>query len=222
MGEANLSNLGSIIIDLVFIAGRIPALKLIETWGRRPLIILSFAIMAIPLFILGFVRPAPVAIVVGCFVTYALFSGGLSILECAYRAKSSPPVRASAVGITTAVSRIGAALGNFALPFGLTYWASPNHDYCRITDRPRIPGVPVHGPETKGMSLAQTGGEEAAEGSRPLPELEPDTVRQFLESAFGTGRSRDRPVLLHSPVKSTTTAGWPLTRISPPHHLQVG
>lgn len=26
------------------------------------------------------------------------------------------------VGITTAVSRIGAALGTFALPFGLAYW----------------------------------------------------------------------------------------------------
>jgi ABC-type uncharacterized transport system permease subunit len=29
---------GSVIFDMVFLAGCIPALKLIETWGRRPLI----------------------------------------------------------------------------------------------------------------------------------------------------------------------------------------
>ncbi|WP_258006436.1 MFS transporter [Arthrobacter sp. AFG20] len=49
MGEGNLSNLGSVIIDLVFLAGCIPALKLIKSWGRRPLIIWCFALMAIPL-----------------------------------------------------------------------------------------------------------------------------------------------------------------------------
>lgn len=39
MGEGNLFNLGSVIIDMVFLAGCIPALKLIESWGRRPLIV---------------------------------------------------------------------------------------------------------------------------------------------------------------------------------------
>jgi DNA-binding FadR family transcriptional regulator len=96
-------------------------LKLIESWGRRPLIIWCFALMAIPLFVLGLFPSAPLAIIANCFVAYALFSGGPSILEWAYPSEIFPThVRASAVGITTAVSRIGVALGTLALPFGRT------------------------------------------------------------------------------------------------------
>lgn len=40
--------------------------------------------MAIPLFLLGLFPSAPVAIIVGCFMAYALFFGGPSTLEWAY------------------------------------------------------------------------------------------------------------------------------------------
>ena len=96
VGSGGHSNLGSVAIDMVFLAGCIPALKLIETWGRRPLIIWCFAIMSIPLFILGFAPSAPVGVVVACFLVYALFSGGPSILEWAYPSELFPTnVRAS-------------------------------------------------------------------------------------------------------------------------------
>lgn len=121
--DGNLANLGSVIINTVFLLGCIPALRLVETIGRRPLIIWSFALMAVPLFVLGFFPGAHVAIIVACFCMYAFFSGGPNILEWAYPSELFPTeVRASAIGITTGASRIGAAAGTFLLPFGLRDW----------------------------------------------------------------------------------------------------
>jgi MFS transporter, putative metabolite transport protein len=117
--------------------------------------------MAIPLFILGLFPSAPVAIIVGCFVAYALFSGGASILEWAYPSEIFPThVRASAVGITTAVSRIGAALETFALPFGLSYWGvGPTMLVAAIMTAAGFLVCFFMAEETKGMTLAQAGGE---------------------------------------------------------------
>ncbi|GAA3678430.1 MFS transporter [Arthrobacter ginkgonis] len=161
LGEGNASNLGSVVIDLVFLAGCIPALKLIETWGRRPLIIWCFALMAIPLFILGFAPSAPVGVVVACFCAYALFSGGPSILEWAYPSELFPTnVRASAVGITTAASRIGAALGTFGLPFALAAWGiGPTMLLAAVVTAAGFLLCLFMAEETRGMTLAQAGGE---------------------------------------------------------------
>lgn len=123
MGEGNMANLGAVIINIVFLIGCLPALALVETWGRRPLIIWSFALMALPLFVLGLLPGAPIAIVISCFCLYAFFSGGPNILEWAYPAELFPTnVRATAVGITTGMSRIGAAVGTFMVPFALRDW----------------------------------------------------------------------------------------------------
>lgn len=164
LGEGNAPNLGSVVIDLVFLAGCIPALKLIETWGRRPLIIWCFALMAIPLFILGFVPSAPVGVVVACFCAYALFSSGPSILEWAYPSELFPTnVRASAVGITTAASRIGAALGTFGLPFALAAWGiGPTMVIAAVVTAAGFLLCLSMAEETRGMSLAQAGGETEA------------------------------------------------------------
>lgn len=122
-GEGNLANLGAVLINCVFLLGCLPALRLVETMGRRPLIIWSFALMALPLFVLGFAPGAPVAVVVACFCLYAFFSGGPNILEWAYPSELFPTqIRATAIGITTGASRIGAALGTFMVPYSLRDW----------------------------------------------------------------------------------------------------
>lgn len=123
LGDGNLANLGSMLIDVIFLVGCIPALRLVETIGRRPLIVWSFALMAIPLFVLGLAPAAPVAVIITCFCLYAFFSGGPNIMEWTYPSELFPTqVRATAVGITTAASRIGAAVGTFALPLALDHW----------------------------------------------------------------------------------------------------
>ncbi|GAA2199441.1 MFS transporter [Sinomonas flava] len=171
LAQGNASNLGSMVIDMVFLTGCLPALKLIETWGRRPLIIWCFALMSIPLFILGFAPSAPVGIVVACFLAYALFSGGPSILEWAYPSELFPTnVRASAVGITTAVSRIGAALGTFGLPFALEGWGiGPTMIVAAVITFAGFLLSLLLAEETRGMSLAQAGGQQADDAAAPAP-----------------------------------------------------
>ncbi|MDI3422558.1 hypothetical protein [Streptomyces luteolus] len=50
-------------------------MRLLETVGRRPFITWTFALMALPLFVLSAWADAPVAVVLGCFSLYAFFSG---------------------------------------------------------------------------------------------------------------------------------------------------
>ncbi|WP_369045441.1 MFS transporter [Sinomonas sp. P10A9] len=178
LGQGNASNLRIRGDDLVFLIDCLPALTVIETWGRRPLIIWCFALMSMPLFVLGFAPSAPVGVIVACFLAYALFSGGPSILEWAYPSELFPTnVRASAVGITTAVSRIGAVSGTFGLPFALTGWGiGPTKLVAAvITFAGFLPSLFL-AEETRGMTLAQAGGQAADDGATPADAVAAATV----------------------------------------------
>ncbi|MDP4159952.1 MAG: MFS transporter [Bacillota bacterium] len=110
--------MGDILISSVFLIGCVPAIFLVNTWGRRPLIISCFAFMALGMLILGIFPTANPWIIILGFSIYAFFSGGPNVLEWVYPNELFPTeIRASAVGIATAVSRIGAAIGTFALPY---------------------------------------------------------------------------------------------------------
>jgi putative MFS transporter len=121
LNEGTLAYLGSALISLLFLIGCVPALRWVDAWGRRPLIVWSFVLMVIPLAVLGIVPTAPAAVIITCFCLYALFSGGPNILEWTYPNELFPTnVRATAVGISTGISRIGAAIGTYLLPQSLT------------------------------------------------------------------------------------------------------
>src|SRR5690606_36138682 len=123
LSSGNLAVLGSGLISLIFLIGALPALKLVESIGRRPLIIWCFALMTVPLAVLGVIPEASAAVVILCFCGYALFSGGPGILEWIYPTELFPTeIRATAVGFATAVSRVGAAVGTYLLPTGLAAW----------------------------------------------------------------------------------------------------
>jgi putative MFS transporter len=162
--EGRHSTLGSVAINLVFLAGCIPALLLVDRWGRRPIIIWGFALMAVALLVLGLAPSAPAALVIACFCAYALFSGGPSILEWAYPSELFPTaVRASAVGISTAASRVGAALGTFGMPFALTAWGvGPTLLAAAAATAAGFLLCLVMAVETKGMQLEQAAGETLA------------------------------------------------------------
>jgi putative MFS transporter len=157
MSSSRGSILGSALVSVLFLIGCLPALRLIDTVGRRPLIVWSFGLMAIPLAVLGLVPTAPAVLVLACFCMYAFCSGGPSILEFIYPTELFPTeVRATAVGIGTAISRVGAAIGTYLLPIGLT----------RIGVGPTMlimAGITVLGfavcialaPETRGRRLAE-------------------------------------------------------------------
>ena len=165
IGQGSHSTLGSVVINLVFLAGCMAALGLVDTWGRRLLIIWGFALMSLPLFILGFAPGAPAGVVIACFCAYALFSGGPNIMEWAYPSELFPTsLRASAVGISTAVSRIGAAVGTFGLPFALADWGVGRTMLVAgaITTAGFLLCLFL-AVETKGMRLVQCSGEDTLE-----------------------------------------------------------
>ncbi|UYQ60422.1 MFS transporter [Streptomyces peucetius] len=158
MSAGNGSIIGSALISLLFLAGCLPALRLIDTWGRRPLIVWSFALMAVPLAVLGLAPTAPVAVVLVCFCAYALFSGGPSILEFIYPTELFPTeVRATAVGVGTAVSRIGAAIGTYLLPVGLDrIGAGPTMLIMALITLLGFAVCVTLAPETRGRHLAES------------------------------------------------------------------
>lgn len=168
LSQGSHSTLGSVVINLVFLVGCLAALRLVDTWGRRPLIIWGFALMSIPLFILGFAPSVPTGVIIVCFCAYALFSGGPSILEWAYPSELFPTgVRASAVGISTAASRVGAALGTFGLPFALADWGvGPTMVVAGLVTAGGLLLCFFLAVETKGTPLGLSSGEA---GSTPVP-----------------------------------------------------
>ncbi|MFC0436963.1 MFS transporter [Kutzneria buriramensis] len=121
LGTGNAANLGTALINLVFAIGCLPAMKLLETVGRRRTIIWSFGLMVLPLLALGVWAHAPAPFAVACFCLYALFSGGPGILEWGYPNELFPTrVRAAALGVAIALTRFGAAVGTFLVPLALT------------------------------------------------------------------------------------------------------
>ncbi|MET9403954.1 MFS transporter [Kitasatospora sp. NPDC002965] len=120
-GGMVLETLGTGLVSLVFLLGCYPALRLIDTWGRRPVIIWSFALMIVPLALLGLWPAAPAAVAVVALCAYAFLCGGPNVLDWTYPNELFPTeIRATAVGVATSVSRIGAAVGTYLLPLSLT------------------------------------------------------------------------------------------------------
>jgi putative MFS transporter len=121
LGTGNLANLGTAIVNLVFALGCLPAMRLLETVGRRKTIIWSFGLMVFPLLALGAWAHAPAPFSVAFFCLYALFSGAPGILEWGYPNELFPTrIRAAAVGMAIALTRFGAAVGTFLVPLSLT------------------------------------------------------------------------------------------------------
>jgi putative MFS transporter len=173
LASGNAGNLVSALISLVFVIGCLPALRWVETRGRRPVIIWCFAAMLVPFALLGFFPAGPTWFVISCLCAYGLFSGGPTVLEWTYPNELFPTeVRATAVGVATAISRLGAAAGTYLLPVGLQ----------RLGIGPTMligAGLTLLGwlaclfwaPETRGRSLAET---------CALDNTEPSTVADHL------------------------------------------
>lgn len=120
LNEGNQAYLGSVVISLMFFVGGLPVIFFfINAWGRRPVIIAGFVAATIAFAVLAL--PAnPTWLVIACFIFYALIMGGAQTLQTVYPSELFPTgVRATAVGVATAISRVGAFVGTFLLPIGL-------------------------------------------------------------------------------------------------------
>ena len=118
LGLSSQGPAGSVAITAAFAVGAFAAMPLVERLGRRPLCIIGFAVAAVAFGVLPF---GGAAVVVIAFLAYAVGMGAATVLELVYPAELFPTsIRASATGFAAAVSRVGAFVGTFLLPIGLT------------------------------------------------------------------------------------------------------
>ncbi|MFF5991184.1 MFS transporter [Prauserella flavalba] len=167
--DGNSALLWSAAVTLVTMAGCLPCIRLVESWGRRPVIIWTFVASAVPLAVLGFFPALPAVLAIIMFSVNALAQGGGNILQWIYPTELFPTdIRASAVGVASAISRIGAAGGTYLLPVSL--------EHLGLGPTMLIgAGIAVAGtvicvlwaPETRGRSLHDTASTGAATASAP-------------------------------------------------------
>jgi putative MFS transporter len=110
--------IGSGIVALLGLLGSIIGMNLVDTWGRRPLILTSFGGLTVALVVLALVQEPTLIFLIVLFSVAVLFanSGG-GILNFVYPTELFPTaLRASGSGLATSVSRIGSILGVIAFP----------------------------------------------------------------------------------------------------------
>lgn len=158
LNESNSGTLGELLIAALFAIGIIPALKLVESWGRRPMTLVPFALMALSLGALAIWVGAPAWFVITGFLVYAFVSGGPSILEWIYPNELFPTeIRATAVGVAVGFSRIGAATGTYLVPVGIvTIGINWTLGIFALVTVAAFIVCAAWAPETKGKSLTET------------------------------------------------------------------
>lgn len=146
---------GSIAITLLFVVGCAIATPLVNSMGRRPLLVWSFLLSALALLGLGTFSDGAEWLVLTFFGLYALFIGGAQVLQLVYPNEIFPTdIRAAGVGIGASISRIGAAVGTWLVPISLASIGIGNTMYAAAAVS--IVGLLVSiwlAPETRGMSL---------------------------------------------------------------------
>jgi len=111
---------GSVSITLLFVVGCIIATCLVNSMGRRRLLLQSFLWSGLALLLLGFFSDGSSLVILVLFGAYALFIGGAQVLQLVYPNEIFPTkIRAEAVGVGTSMSRIGAAVGTYLVPVSL-------------------------------------------------------------------------------------------------------
>ena len=158
LGEGRQAILGESAVSFFFLIGSIPAMFWLNSMGRRPLLIGSLALMSVGLLILGLFPAAPMFVIIFAFGLYAFFSGGPGILQWLYPNELFPTeIRASAVGMAIAFSRIGTVIATYATPLFLAaYGIGPT---MLVAAGLVIVGLLLSiklAPETKGRSLIET------------------------------------------------------------------
>lgn len=151
--------LGSAIINIVYLAGLIPALFLIEKYGRRPTLIVPFFVSGLALVSLGFVAGlnASFIVILLLFIVFGTFNTAMGAHQWIYPNELFPTnIRGTAMGFITGVTRIASAFGTFIFPSLLAYFGLANTLY--MCGGLMFVGFIISlmmAPETKNMSLAE-------------------------------------------------------------------
>jgi MFS transporter, putative metabolite transport protein len=110
----------SVLVNVFLLAGAVVGMVVVNRMNRRPFVLGSFALLTVLTAALGLWTGAPAAAVVALFGAFAFVVSAAQSLALVYPSELFPTgVRASGVGVVTAFSRIGAAVGTFVLPLAV-------------------------------------------------------------------------------------------------------
>ncbi|HEY5854602.1 MAG TPA: MFS transporter [Aldersonia sp.] len=149
---------GAIALNGLALAGVMVAVVLIERIGRRKLIIPQQWVCAVALLIIGLWSSAPPMVVLACFLVFAFANAMYTALTGVFPGEIFPTeIRGIGTGFACAVSRVGAGLGTFALPWSMANLGAGTT--MIIAAGICIVGAGVSqilAPETKGRNLSET------------------------------------------------------------------
>ncbi|MCO7513893.1 MFS transporter [Pseudomonas guariconensis] len=155
--KGDWASLGSMAITLLFVVGCILAARLINSIGRRNLLIGSFLFSGLALFGLGLFHDSNALLILILFGAYAVAIGGAQVLALVYPNEIFPTeIRAQAVGVGTSLSRIGAAVGTYLVPISLQDYGIAHTMYAAAAVT--LVGLLVSwalAPETRSLNLQQ-------------------------------------------------------------------
>ncbi|WP_037080958.1 MFS transporter [Pseudonocardia spinosispora] len=147
----------SVLVNVFLLLGAVAGMLLVDRMNRRPFVLGSFLLLAVVTTVLGLWTGASAFVVVGLFGVFAFVASGAQSLALVYPSEMFPTaVRASGVGVVTAFSRIGAAIGTFLLPVGVA--ALGIHATTLIAAGTLVLGLLVSAfwaPETRAVALGQ-------------------------------------------------------------------
>ncbi len=161
------------LLNIFLLLGGIAGLWLMEKFSRRGFTIYTFAILAITLFPLGIVDSKYQVFLIICFAVFTFVMSAAANLTLVYPAELFPTeIRASGVGMVTAVSRIGSAVGTFLLPVVLDgYGVGVSMIAMTLV---LVLGVIISvawAPETKALALNEASNPRN-DGAQPLGEVQ--------------------------------------------------
>lgn len=147
----------NMLLNALLIIGALCGIWWTIQFSRRGFLISSFIFLAISLLALGLLPATAKTLMVVTFAAFTLVMSAVSNLVGVFPAESFPTdVRSSGVGLATAASRLGAAVGTFLLPMSI---ASLGMSYTLLW----LTGTLVVGtvvsiawaPETKALTLSE-------------------------------------------------------------------
>ena len=155
-----------LMLNMLLIIGALVGIWCTVKFSRRGFLIGSFVILAAALFLLALLPGSAAWLIVLGFGLFTLVLSAVSNLVGVFPAESFPtPVRASGIGLATAVSRLGSAVSTFLLPLSVAgIGLSPTMGI--------LAGILAFGaliswawaPETKALTLSQACTVSSAEG----------------------------------------------------------
>ncbi|WPO98459.1 MFS transporter [Pseudomonas sp. HR96] len=109
-----------LLLNLMLIVGAVLGIACIVRFSRRGFLINSFVILAVSLLLLAVLPGKAPWLMVLAFGVFTLVLSAVSGLVGVYPAESFPTeVRASGIGLATAMSRLGSAISTFLLPMSV-------------------------------------------------------------------------------------------------------